>query len=273
MVQSYPAQVTNLVLCPSRYSYCLVTFCVSIRYGYIYLNQHLMCFPFPLTIIPMRIDIDPMALLIVPSGIECSVSFTCFAYSSKFSLVMFLLKASACNISFVTLNIFSIGFMSRLRGGMENMALAFFLFWLGILSCKKSFSFGFALFSNMSLKCSKINCANISPLMFLWYCWQSITPPLNAIATSKCATLLPEPTWLPLAVQFKSKTSRFFLQASTCWFCLIERVILVLKTGPIKIESNTLGPTLFLQGFFMWTANTLRALKSFIFKSLFSREW
>ena len=34
-----------------------------------------------------------------------------------------------------------------------------------------------------------------------------------------------------------------------CYFCLIERVILVLKTGPIKIESNILSLNLLLQSF------------------------
>ena len=135
-MQSCPAQVSNLILCPPRYSYYLVTFCVSICYEYIYLNQYLMRFPFPLTTILMRLGIDPLVLLIVSSGIECSVSLTRFEYSSKFSLVMFLLKASACNISFVMLNTFSIGFISGLRGGMENIfapvlssaTLAFLLF-------------------------------------------------------------------------------------------------------------------------------------------------
>ena len=40
-----------------------------------------MRFPFPLTAIPMRLGIDPMVLLIVSSGIECSVSLTNFEYS------------------------------------------------------------------------------------------------------------------------------------------------------------------------------------------------
>ena len=66
----------------------------------------------------MRLGIDPMVLLIVSSGVECSVSLTLFENSSKFSLVMFLLKVSACNISF-KLNIFSVGFMSVLGQGME----------------------------------------------------------------------------------------------------------------------------------------------------------
>ena len=69
----------------------------------------------------MRLGIDPMVLLIVSSGIECSVSLTLFKNSSKFSLVMFLLKASACNISFM-LNIFSVGFMLVLGQGMENIS-------------------------------------------------------------------------------------------------------------------------------------------------------
>ena len=95
MVQSYPAQVTNVVLCPPWHSYYLVIFCVSICYGDIYLNHYPMWLPFSLTIIPMRPGIDPMALLIVSSGIECSVSLKHFEYSSKFSLVMILFKA--CN--------------------------------------------------------------------------------------------------------------------------------------------------------------------------------
>ena len=130
-MQSYPAQVTNVVLCPPWHSYYLVIFCVSICYGDIYLNHYPMWLPFSLTIIPMRPGIDPMALLIVSSGIECSVSLTHFEYSSKFSLVMILF-----NISFVMLNIFPKGFMSRLRGGIENICaamlstatLSFFLF-------------------------------------------------------------------------------------------------------------------------------------------------
>ena len=70
----------------------------------------------------MRLGIDPMVLLIVSSGVECSVSLTLFENSSKFSLVMFLLKVSACNISFM-LNIFSVGFMSVLSQGMENISV------------------------------------------------------------------------------------------------------------------------------------------------------
>ena len=135
-MQSYYAQVTSLVLCPPQHSYYLVTFCVSKCYGYIYLNQYLMCFPFPSTIILMRLGIDPVVFLNVSSGIECSVSWTRFEHSSKFFLVMFLLKASACNTSFIMLNLFSIRFMSGLPRGMENISapmlssatLAFLLF-------------------------------------------------------------------------------------------------------------------------------------------------
>ena len=219
-MQIYPVQVANLVLCPLRYSSCLVTFWVPICYGYIYSNQYLMHFPFPWTIVLIWLSIDSMVFFTVSSGIECSVSLTAFEYSSKFSLIMFLLKALACNISFVMLNIFSRGFMLGLRSGMKNISasmlssatLAFLLFWHGSPSCQKGFCFEFALFSNVLSKCSKINYANISPLIFPWDCSQNITPQLNAIATKKCATLPPEPTWLPFAVQFKSKPSLFFLQ-------------------------------------------------------------
>ena len=140
--------------------------------------------------------------LTVSSGIECSVSLTALEYSSKFSLIMFLLKASACNISFVMLNIFSIGFMLGLcrwngkylctNAVKCNLGLLAVLTWVSILS--KNFCFEFAIFSNVLSKCSKINYVNISPLILPWHCSQNITPQLNAIATKKCATLPPEPT-------------------------------------------------------------------------------
>ena len=123
--------------------------------------------------------------------------------------------------------------------------MAFVLVWLGSPSCKKSFYFGFALFWNVSLKCSKINCKcliiDTSRVLFT-----NITPRLNAIASKKCATLTPEPTWLTFAVQFKFQFTFLSAGHCTCWFCLIEWVILVLKTGPIKIEGNILGSNLLL---------------------------
>ena len=95
---------------------------LCVNMPWIYINQYLIHFPFPLTIIPMGLGIDPVVLLIVSSGIECSVSLTRFKFSSKFSLVMFLLKASACNISFVMWNIFSTEFMLGLCEGMEQIS-------------------------------------------------------------------------------------------------------------------------------------------------------
>ena len=148
----------------------------------------------------MRLGIDPMVLLIVSSGIECSVSLTLFKNSSKFSLVMFLLKASACNISFM-LNIFSVGFMSVLGQGMEISLHQYYqvqpwsscCFDLGLQLVKK-FLFRVWVFLKCVVEMLYINCANISPLIFPWYCSKSIIPRLNAIATRKCATLPPEPT-------------------------------------------------------------------------------
>ena len=238
-----------------------------------------MRFPFPLTIIPMRLDIDPMVLLIVSSGTGCNVSLTRFEYSSKYSLVMFLLKASACDMSFVMLNIFSIGFMSELLGGMENISapmllsatLAFLLFWLGPPSCKRSFYFRFALFSNVSLKCSKINSPNISSLIFPWYCSQSTTHRLNAIVTRKCP-LYPQ-NQHDYLLQYSSNPSLHFPFTRLLYVLIFPHRKGYTCVENIKIESDILCPTLLLQSFFMRTAHFLLALTSFIFKSLFLRVW
>ena len=56
---------------------------LCVNMSWIYINKSV------LYALPFSLGIDPMVLLIVSSGIECSVSLKHFKYSSKFSLVMF----------------------------------------------------------------------------------------------------------------------------------------------------------------------------------------
>ena len=58
----------------------------------------------------------------------------------------------------------------------------------------------------------------------------------------------------------------------TCWFGLIERVILVLKTGPVKIESDILGSNLLLQSFFYAGCKLHAGLDIFYFQKSYASK-
>ena len=114
---------------------------------------------------------------------------------------------------------FSIGFRSGLRAGIENIRapilspadLALELFCDGSPSCKNNFPFGLGHYLKMLAKCSLTKEENVSALILPKYCSAAFTPFPYATAAIKCAVLPPVPSWLPFAVKPKSSPCPGFL--------------------------------------------------------------
>ena len=102
-------------------------------------NQYFIRCPLAAMTSEILLFIDLIVLSITFIGVFNKVSFTLFQKSVNFSFPIFLSKASTLNFCFTTLKMFSIGFKSGLRGGMENCldptsskaVFDFLLFWLG----------------------------------------------------------------------------------------------------------------------------------------------
>ena len=111
------------------------------------------------------------------------------------------------------IKIFPLSSISQLVSNILWVIVTLKVFYEGSPSCRRSFPFGLALFSNMLTKGSRANEVNFSSFILLCYCSAVITPFPYATAAIKWAKFSPVPLSPPLSVKPKSIPCPGFLQA------------------------------------------------------------
>ena len=177
---------------------------------------------------------------------------------------MFCSSASLFSCFFTILKKFSIGLMSGLLSGIENIRapiskiafLAFKEIWLGCPSYRNNFPCGLLLFSKTFSKCSLRKSTKNCPVNCSSYCSQR-TAPYHRQWLQTLSQFTSRAFFFSFCGAFQSQTLWFFMPCyCSSWSVLVTWIRFIGPWGSIKIESNLIIPKVPWKNTFYFSSKT-----------------